>query len=131
LLAMKNTNPTSHYLVLVARKDKLTANRDAVVRAVAGMIEAARFMQDPKNADAVAQAATVVGHNAAVSKAALKEFLAVDFWATKDDGMPRNKIEATANLMKKIGAIKPDKEPVKYETLVDSSVWKDANAMVK
>ena len=62
---------------------------------------------------------------------ALKEFLAADFWATKDDGMPRNKIEATANLMKKIGAIKPDKEPVKYETLVDSSVWKDANAMVK
>ncbi|MEP7031188.1 MAG: ABC transporter substrate-binding protein, partial [Pseudolabrys sp.] len=54
LLAMKNTNPTSHYLVLVARKDKLAANRDGVVRAVAGMIEAARFMQDPKNADAVA-----------------------------------------------------------------------------
>ena len=57
LLAMKDTNPTSHYLMLVARKDNLAKNRDAIVRAVAGMIEAAHFMQDPKNADAVAEAA--------------------------------------------------------------------------
>ena len=41
---------------------------------------------------------------------ALKEFLAIDFWAAKDDGLPRNKLEATAKLMKKIGAIKPDKD---------------------
>ncbi len=29
--------------------------------------------------------------------------------------MPRNKLEATAALMKKIGSIKPDKEPVTYD----------------
>ncbi len=131
LLAMKNTNPTSHYLMLVVTKDNLAKNRDAIVRTVAGLIEAARFMQDPKNADAVADAAAGTGHSKAVNKAALKEFLAIDFWATKDDGLPRNKLEATAKLMKKIGAIKPDKEPVTYEQLVDTSVWKDANAMVK
>jgi hypothetical protein len=33
--------------------------------------------------------------------------------------------------MKKIGAITPDKRPVSFEQLVDASVWKDANAMVK
>jgi NitT/TauT family transport system substrate-binding protein len=131
LLAMKNTNPTSHYLMLVARKDKLAANRDAIVRTVAGLIEAAQFMQDPKNADAVAEAASATGHNKEVNKIALKEFLAIDFWAAKDDGLPRAKLEATAKLMKKIGAIKPDKEPVTFENLVDASVWKDANAMVK
>ena len=131
LLAMKNTNPTSHYLMLVVTKDNLAKNRDAIVRTVAGLIEAARFMQDPKNADAVADAAAGTGHSKEVNKAALKEFLAIDFWATKDDGLPRNKLEATAKLMKKIGAIKPDKEPVTYEALVDTSVWKDANAMVK
>jgi NitT/TauT family transport system substrate-binding protein len=109
LLAMKNTNPTSHYLIMVARKDNLAKNRDAIVRTVAGMIEAARFMQDPKNADAVAEAAAVTGHNKEVNKAALKAFLDIDFWAAKDDGMPRNKIEAVAALMKKIGSIKPDK----------------------
>ncbi len=131
LLVMKNTNPTSHYLILVARKDNLAKNRDAIVRTVAGMIEAARFMQDPKNADAVAEAAAVTGHNQEVNKAALKAFLDIDFWAAKDDGMPRNKIEAVAGLMKKIGSIKSDKEPVTYDALVDGSVWKDANAMVK
>ena len=131
LLAQKQTNPTSHYLMLVVRKDNLKNNRDAIVRTLAGMIEAAHFMQDPKNADAVADTASVTGHNAAVNKAALKAFLGIDFWAAKDDGLPRNKLEATAKLMKKIGAIKPDKEPVTYENLVDTSVWKDANAMVK
>ncbi len=131
LLAMKNTNPTSHYLTLVVRKDNLAKNRDAIVRTVAAMIDAARFMQDPKNADAVAEAALVTGHNKAVAKDALKEFLAIDFWAAKDDGLPRNKIEAVAKLMKKIGAIKEDKEPVSYDNFVDGSVYKDANAMVK
>jgi NitT/TauT family transport system substrate-binding protein len=131
LLTMKATNPTSHYLTLVARKDNLAKNRDAMVRALAGMIEAARFVQDPKNADAVADAALITGHNKDVNKLALKEFLAVDFWATKDDGLPRDKLEATAALMKKIGGINPDKEPVSYDNFVDGSVWKDANAMVK
>jgi NitT/TauT family transport system substrate-binding protein len=131
LLAMKNTNPTSHYLIMVARKDNLAKNRDALVRTVAGMVEAARFMQDPKNADVVAEAATITGHTKEVNKLALKEFLAIDFWAVKDDGLPRDKIEAVAALMKKIGAINPDKQPVSYENFVDASVWKDANAMVK
>jgi NitT/TauT family transport system substrate-binding protein len=131
LLAMTNTNPTSHYLMLVVHKDNLAKNRDAIVRTVAAMIEAARFMQDPMNADAVADAASVTGHSKAISKAALKQFLAIDFWATTDDGLPRNKLEATADLMKKIGAITPDKQPVSFEQLVDASVWKDANAIVK
>jgi NitT/TauT family transport system substrate-binding protein len=131
LMTMKTTNPTSHYLILVARKDNLAANRDAMVRTLAGMIEAARFMQDPKNADAVAEAAIATGHTKEVNKVALKEFLATDFWATTDDGMPRNKLEASAALMKKIGSINADKEPVTFENLVDASVWKDANAMVK
>ena len=131
LLAMKNTNPTSHYLTLVVRKDNLEKNRDAIVRTVAGMIEAAHFMQDPKNADAVAEAASVTGHNKEVNKAALKAFLGIDFWASKDDGLPQSKIEAVAALMKKIGSIKPDKEPVTYDKFVDKTVWKDANAMVK
>ena len=88
-------------------------------------------MANPKNADAVAKVATNTGHSDAVNKAALKEFLAIDFWALKDDGLPRNKIEAVAAQMKKIGAIKADKEPVKYDDFVDPTVWKDANAMVK
>ena len=36
-----------------------------------------------------------------------------------------------ATLMKKIGAIKADKEAVTYEKFVDASIWKEANALVK
>lgn len=131
LMRLKDTDPTSHYLMLVVKKDNLAAKRDAIVRATAAMIEAARYMGDPKNADAVAEDCMITGNTKAVSKAALKQFLDIDFWAQKDDGLPRDRLEATAALMKKIGAIKPDKEPVTYANLVDPSVWKDANAMVK
>ena len=31
VLAMKNTNPTSHYLVAMGRRDKIAADRDAYV----------------------------------------------------------------------------------------------------
>jgi NitT/TauT family transport system substrate-binding protein len=131
VLAMKNTNPTSHYLLYVARKDRLAANRDAYVHTIAGLIATDRFMQDPANAAAIAEIATVTGHDAAVCKIALKEFLAVDFWATKDDGMDRTKIDAVSALMKKIGALQPGKEPVTYDRLIDPSIWQDASAMVK
>ena len=131
MLTMKATDPNSHYLSLVVRKDNLAGKRDAIVKSVAAMIEAVRFMQDPKNADVVADAATVTGHSKEIAKAALKEFLATDFWAIKDDGLPKAKIDAVSALMKKIGAIKPDKEAVTYDKFVDTSIWKEANAMVK
>jgi len=131
LMRQKDTSPGSHYLMMVVRKDKLAANRDAYVRAVAGMIEAAHWMADPKNLDKAAEYCKVTGNSKEIAKAALKQFLAIDFWAQKDDGMPKDKLEKTAALMKKIGAIKGDKEPVSYANLVDPSVWKDASKLVK
>jgi ABC-type nitrate/sulfonate/bicarbonate transport system substrate-binding protein len=131
LLQMKDTNPTSHYLVLVVRQDKLKENRDAYVRTLAGLIEAARFMQDPKNADRVADAAAPVGHPKDVAKAALQQFLKIGFWAFDDDGLEPDKLNAVIALMKKIGGIQPGKQAVTYDQLVDRSVWRDANAMVK
>jgi ABC-type nitrate/sulfonate/bicarbonate transport system substrate-binding protein len=131
LLAMKQTNPTSHYLLAVARQDKLKDNRDAYVRTLAGLIEAARFMQDPKNADRVADDAAPTGHAKDISRLALKEFLAIGFWAANDDGMDRKKIDAMIAVSVKTGGIMAGKEPVKFERLADGSVWRDANALVK
>ena len=131
MLEMKKTNPTSHYLLLVVRQDKLKENRDAYVRVVAAMVEAARFMQDPKNADAVADAAAPTGHPKDISKAALKEFLRIGFWSHEDDGLDQAKLEAVIALMKKIGSIQPGKEVVAYDHLVDRTVWRDAMALLK
>jgi ABC-type nitrate/sulfonate/bicarbonate transport system substrate-binding protein len=131
ILEMKKTSPDSHYLALMVRADKLKENRDAYVRTVASFIDAARYMKDPKNADAVAEAATPTGHPKDVNKAALKEFLAIDFWPSDNDGLDRHKLEATIALMKKINNIQPGKEPVAYDKFVDLTVWRDAVALLK
>lgn len=131
VLEMKKTNPTAHYLLATVRQDKLKENRDAYVRAVAAIVEAARFMKDPKNADRVAEAAAPTGHSKEINKLALKQFLDIGFWATDDDGMDQKKLDAMVQVSIRTGGIQPGKEPVKYERLVDRSVWKDAAAMVK
>jgi len=130
VLEMKKTNPTAHYLLVTVRQDKLKDNRDAYVRFLAGMIEAARFMQDPKNADKVADNATPVGHTKEISKAALQQFLDIGFWAANDDGMDEKKLAAMTAIQVKTGGIQPGKEPVKFDRLVDKSVWNDAKALV-
>ena len=89
LLAMKNTNPTSHYLMLVARKDNLAENRDAFVRARRRTDRGRAFHAGPQERRrGRGRRIGATGHTKAeVTKQALKEFLAIDFWATKDDGL--------------------------------------------
>jgi hypothetical protein len=101
------------------------------VRVLAALIEAARFMQDAKNADRVADDAAPTGHATDISKLALKEFLDIGFWAANDDGMDPKKLDAMIAVSVKTGGIMAGKEPVKLARLVDPSVWRDANAMVK
>jgi ABC-type nitrate/sulfonate/bicarbonate transport system substrate-binding protein len=131
VLAMNKTNPNNHYLTLAARIDKVKENRDAYVRTIAGLVDASRFMQDPNNADRVAEAAAPTGHNKDIAKRALKQFLDIGFWATKDDGLDRKQIEDVIAIQVKVGGITAGKEPVKYDRMVDQSIWKDAAALVK
>ena len=55
--------PTSHYDVLEVSRDRLAEKRDAIVRTLAALVDAARYMADPKNADTVAQIGTVTGES--------------------------------------------------------------------
>jgi ABC-type nitrate/sulfonate/bicarbonate transport system substrate-binding protein len=131
LLTVQKTDPNGHYLLYVVRADKLKENRDIYVRALAALIEAARFIRDPKNADRVAEIATVTGNDKAISKATLKPLIDIDYWPVEDSGLDRTRLEALIALMKKTGGIVADKQPVSYERLVDESVWRDASALTK
>jgi ABC-type nitrate/sulfonate/bicarbonate transport system substrate-binding protein len=131
LMTSQKANPNDHYLSYIVRKDKLAADRDSYVRVMAALIDAARFIRDPKNADKVADDTAPTGHDKAVSKATIKPLIDIDYWAVNDDGLDRKRLEALIELMKKTGGIKADKEAVTYDRLVDESVWKDAKAMVK
>jgi ABC-type nitrate/sulfonate/bicarbonate transport system substrate-binding protein len=131
LLTVQKTNPNGHYLLFVVRRDKLQQDRDAYVRIVAGLIDAARFIRDPKNADRVAADAAPTGLAPAIAKATIKPLLAIDYWPVANDGLDRKRLDSLIGVMKKTGGIKADKTPVTYDRLVDESVWKDAAAMVK
>jgi NitT/TauT family transport system substrate-binding protein len=130
LLTTQKAAPNSHYLVFVVRLDKLKENRDAYVRLMAALIEAARFIRDPKNADRVAEAAAPTGHDKAIAKATIQPLIDIDYWPADDDGLDRKRLESLTAVLKKTGGIKADKEPVKYDRLTDQSVWRDAKAMV-
>ncbi len=110
-MAMKNTIPTSHYLIYVARKDHLAAKRDGYVRIIAALDRGGplharseqcrrrrpdRHHHRPRRRDLQEGAEAIPRHR---------------LLGDEDDGMDRNKIEAVAALMKKIGTIKPGKEP--------------------
>ncbi|HXP30859.1 MAG TPA: ABC transporter substrate-binding protein [Stellaceae bacterium] len=125
------SDPTSHYLVGVARKDRVAEKHDAYVRFAAALIAADHFMADAKNADTVAEIATITGRSKAIAKGALKRFLDIGFWAIDDDGLAKNKIEALVATQEKIGNIKPGRAAPSYDQLVDLSVWRDADALYK
>jgi NitT/TauT family transport system substrate-binding protein len=130
LLTVQKTNPNGHYLVFVVRVDKLKEHRDDYVRLMAALIDSARFIRDPQNADRAADDAAPTGHPKDVSKATIQPLIDIDYWPVADDGLDRKRLETLIGVMKKIGGIKADKEPVKYDRLVDQSVWRDAKAMV-
>jgi NitT/TauT family transport system substrate-binding protein len=128
---LKKVKPISHYDLFTVRSDKLAKDRDRYVRVIAGLIAADNFMRDPKNLDRVAEIAKVTGHTPAESKAALKKYLAIDFWPDDTDGLDEKKIDFEIKLQVAAHNIKPGKTPVAYGRLVDRTVWRDAMALVK
>jgi NitT/TauT family transport system substrate-binding protein len=129
--SLKDVNPLSHYNLIVCTSDKLKQKRDAYVRAIAGLIDATRYMLDSRHADRVAQIATATGRTAKLAKDALPRLYQIEFWPVRHDGLSKANLESVVAVEKEIGGIKPGKTPVGYDRLVDRSVWRDANALVK
>jgi NitT/TauT family transport system substrate-binding protein len=127
--SLRESNPDSHNLLIVARKDKLAEKRDAFVRTIAAIIAASRYMADPKNADHVADIAAVTGRDHKIALGALKEYLQYGLWALNDDGMNEKQIDGMIELQAKAGNIKPGKTPPTFAQLIDPSIWRDANAL--
>jgi NitT/TauT family transport system substrate-binding protein len=131
ILTLKEVDPVSHYLVVVARKDKVKERREAYVKTLAGLIEAGRYMRDPANLDAVAKIAAITGHSFEENKASVVRYNALELWPNGNDGLQRDKIEAVIATQVKIGGIKADAKPVTYDELVDGGLWKDAMKLVE
>src|SRR5262249_20478258 len=90
VIRFQDSHPLSHINMVVARADRLGANRDAYVRLIAAFIEANAYLRDPKNLDAVAEIATVTGRTVADIKVALPGFIALDYWPSNSDGLAQS-----------------------------------------
>jgi hypothetical protein len=97
---------------------------------MAALIEAARFIRDPKNADRVGEAATPTGHTKEVSKATIKPLLEIDYWTADSDGLEQKRIENMIGVVQRVGGIQPGKEAANYNRLTDGTVFRDALALV-
>lgn len=135
---LEEVSPGLHYLLMTVREDTLAKKRDALVRAVAALSDAASYMADPANADKVAEIATVTKHSKENAAAALKLFLDIGFWPIDDSGLPKERIDRSIANQKRVGelskgrsGIKPDVTPVTFEQIVDLSVWEDAKKLRK
>lgn len=127
---VRESSPISQNLIIVARQDTLAKKRDAFVRMEAGLIDAGKFMADPKNADRVATIAEVTGRSHEIALGALMAYLQYGLWAIDSDGMDKGNLEKFIDLQNKVGNIQPGKTAPTYERLVDPTIWRDASAMV-
>lgn len=129
IITQKEVRPIDHYLLLVAHQDQLAKNRDAYVRIVAALIDAERFMRNPANHEKVAKYAEPTGRSGPIAVQALKAFIDMEFWPQDKDGLGAKNIEMVGAIQKKVGNLKAEK-PAPYDRIVDTSIWRDAKAMV-
>ena len=138
VLRIEKTTPGIHYTALVANSKEVAAHRDEFVRLVAANIEAIKFMYNPANFKKVGAYAKPTGRNLEDATNAVKAFTAFKYWPNGYPGLDRKRIEKTVKIQAIVGkktkgrsGIKPGKKPASYGRLVDLSIWKDANALVK
>jgi NitT/TauT family transport system substrate-binding protein len=129
IITQKAIRPVDHYLLMVAHQDHVAKNRDAYVRMVAALIDAERFMRNPANHEKVAKYAEPTGRTGKIAVEALKAYIDMEFWPKDKDGLGAKNIEMVGNIQKKVGNLKAEK-PAPYERIVDTSIWRDAKAMV-
>lgn len=131
VVTIADVAPVSHYTALATTRQKVAKQRAAYVGLVAGLIEATDFMNNPANAERVAQAAGPTGRNAVDAKRALEGYVALGFWPKAAHGLSQKNIEAVIGVQKKVGGIRPEATPVTYSRFVDTSVFDDAMKLVK
>lgn len=129
-IQMSSAVPDTMYEMYGALKSTIAAKRDAFVRMVAAQIATIKWMNDPANADAVAQYATVTGDQKADLLKAMAGYKKINFWEADSPAMPEKNIDNTIQGQIAAGNIPASKAP-KYADVVDLSIFKDAQKMVQ
>jgi NitT/TauT family transport system substrate-binding protein len=120
--------PETMYEMYGTTKANLAAKRPAFVKMVAAQIATIKWMNDPANADKVAQYGTVVGDSKAVMLKAMAQYRTLNFWSQTGPGLPIKNINNTIQTQIAVGNIKASQAP-KAASIIDLSIYKDAQAL--
>ena len=121
----------NHYMSIATTQKRVSENRDTFVRVLAALIEAERFIRDPKNAEKVAQAASATGRSRDEAKWAITEYVKLEFWPKSSAGLAQKNIEAVIEAQKRVGGIRADATPVAYGRFANTGLYEDALKLVK
>jgi NitT/TauT family transport system substrate-binding protein len=126
---MSKAVPNTMYEMYGTTKDELSKNRQTFVKLIAAQIAAIKYMNDPKNADQVAQLATVVGDKKSDLLNSMAQYRTLNFWTSDGPALPQTNIENTIKAQVGAGNVKAAQAPT-YQQLVDLSVYSDAAKLV-
>lgn len=127
---INDVHKVNHYMAIATTRKRVAAQRDTFVRVLAALIEAERFIADPKNIDKVARAASPTGRNDAEARWAIPEYVKLEFWP-KGSGLRRENIQAIIEQQAKVGGVRPGATAVTYDRYADTSLYDDALKLVK
>jgi NitT/TauT family transport system substrate-binding protein len=128
-VTMATAVPDTMYEMYSDTKANLAKKRDLYVKLIAAQIATINWMADPKNADAVAQYATVTGDKKADLLNAMAQYRTLNFWTTTDAALPQKNIDNTIHGQVAAGNVKAAQAPT-YNNIVDLSVYADAAKLV-
>jgi NitT/TauT family transport system substrate-binding protein len=130
VIDLNDVTPVNHYLTMVTTRDRAQKQKDSLVKVIAALIEAERFLRDPANADKVAQSAAPTGRTVADARAAVGEYIKIGFWPKDDFGLNQQQFDAVVNVQKRVGGIKEGATPVTLERFANRSLWEEAMKLV-
>ena len=135
---LEDVVPGVHYLMMIARANKIAANRDAYVRFVAALRDASKMIHDKANTDKIAKLAGATKRTGADAIYAVNAYREMEFWPNGTLGLGKDRImKAVANQVgvgkrtKGRGGSNPKKNPVSYEQMTDLTLWEDAKKVMK
>ncbi len=129
VLKMSQAVPDTMYEMYGTTKSELAKKRPTFVKLIAAQIATIAWMNDPKNADAVAQYATVTGDKKKDLLSAMAQYRAINFWSSTDAAMPQKNVTNSIQGQVAAGNVKAAKAP-KYSDIVNLSVYADARKLV-
>lgn len=129
VIRMSQAVPNTMYEMYGTTKSDLAKKRSAFVKMIAAQIDTINWMNDPANADKVAQLATVVGDSKQSLLASMAQYRQLNFWSSTDAALPKTNIDNAIQAQVAAGNVKADKAP-KYEQITDLTVYRDAAKLV-